>query len=360
MMFCFYEIGAGGNMHNGFRILILSIFVLAFPSLVLAAKTHKVRKNDTLYNLAKKYHVTVNDIRSANNLLNKHIKCGDVLVIPPRSLVAKDEEQGVKAKVKGATYRTRRGDNLLRIAHKTGVPVKELKRLNGLKNNKIKHGVVLVLRETEPAEETVQKAVKRYPLKTHSLTNVYEYEDSLAELADFDPEKKVDLNKDVDLSLDVSKRLKKTAYSFLGTRYRFGGTSRKGIDCSSFVQHVFRELEVDLPRTAREQYWVGESVPQYDLQKGDLLFFRTYAPYPSHVGIYLGANKMIHASSRDRRVVISPITSYYRSRFLGAKRLAKINPDLIKLEDLLAGSDIVEEKEEDVQKNDTLGLSIKN
>jgi peptidoglycan endopeptidase LytE len=355
------EVNAGGNMNNVFKMLVLSIFVLTFPSLALAAKTHKVKKNDTLYSLAKKYHVTVNDIKSANNLLNKHIKSGDVLIIPPRSLVAKDEEQGGKAKAKGATYKTRKGDNLLRIAHKTGVPVKELKRLNGLKNNRIKSGVVLVLRETETAEEPVQKVAKRYPLKTHSMPDAYEYEDSLAELAaEFDPEKKVDLNKDVDLSLDVSKRLKKTAYSFLGTRYRFGGSSRKGIDCSSFVQHVFRELEVNLPRTAREQYWVGENVSQYDLQKGDLLFFRTYAPYPSHVGIYLGDNKMIHASSRDRKVVISPITSYYRSRFLGAKRLAKINPDLIKLEDLLAGSDVVEEKEEDVLKNDTLGLNNKN
>jgi hypothetical protein len=115
---------------------------------------------------------------------------------------------------------------------------------------------------------------------------------------------------------------------------------------------------VSLPRTAREQYWVGEKVEPYDLQKGDLLFFHTYASYPSHVGIYLGDNKMIHASSRDRKVVISPITSYYRSRFIGAKRLAKINPQIIKLEELLAGTGIEEEKEEDVAKNDTLGVNL--
>jgi cell wall-associated NlpC family hydrolase len=161
-------------------------------------------------------------------------------------------------------------------------------------------------------------------------------------------------------TLDVSKSLNKTAYSFLGTRYRFGGTSRKGIDCSGFVQNVFRELEVKLPRTAREQYWVGEKVAQNDLQKGDLLFFHTYASYPSHVGIYLGDNKMIHASSRNRQVVISPITSYYRSRFIGAKRLAGLNPQLVKLEELFSGTGAEEEKEEDVTKNDTLGLSLNN
>ena len=347
-------------MNNGLKYLVLAIFALTFPSLAFAANTYKVKKNDTLYSLARKYHTTVNDIKSANNLMNKHIKSGDVLIIPSKAHAVKAEEQGGKVKVKAATYRARKGDNLRRIAHKTGVSVDELRRLNGLSSNKIKPGTTLVLRESESVEETRQKVVKRYPVKMNILSNDHGFEQNLAELADFDPEKKVELDKDIDLTLDVSKRLNKTAYSFLGTRYRFGGSSRNGIDCSSFVQHVFRELEVNLPRTAREQYWVGEPVTQYDLQKGDLLFFRTYASYPSHVGIYLGDNKMIHASSRNRSVVISPITTYYRSRFLGAKRLAKINPELIKLDDLIAGTGAEEEKVEDVMRNDTLGLSLNN
>jgi len=347
-------------MNNGLKYLVLAMFGLTFPSLAFAANTYKVKKNDTLYTLARKYHTTVNDIKSANNLMNKHIKSGDVLIIPSKAHAVKAEEQGGKVKVKAATYKTRKGDNLRRIAKKTGVSVNELRRLNDLSSNKIKQGMTLVLRESEPVEEIRQKVVKRYPVKMNTLSHDHGFEQNLAELADFDPEKKVELDKDVDLTLDVSKRLNKTAYSFLGTRYRFGGTSRNGIDCSSFVQHVFRELEVNLPRTAREQYWVGEAVTQYDLQKGDLLFFRTYASYPSHVGIYLGDNKMIHASSRNRSVVISPITTYYRSRFLGAKRLAKINPELIKLDDLVAGTGAEEEKAEDVVRNDTLGLSLNN
>jgi cell wall-associated NlpC family hydrolase len=328
----------GGKMNNGLKYLVLAMFGLTFPALAFAANTYKVKKNDTLYTLARKYHTTVNDIKSANNLMNKHIKSGDVLIIPSKAHAVKAEEQGGKVKVKAATYKTRKGDNLRRIAKKTGVSVNELRRLNGLSSNKIKQGMTLVLRESEPAEEIRQKVVKRYPVKMNTLSHDHGFEQNLAELADFDPEKKVELDKDVDLTLDVSKRLNKTAYSFLGTRYRFGGTSRNGIDCSSFVQHVFRELEVNLPRTAREQYWVGEAVTQYDLQKGDLLFFRTYASYPSHVGIYLGDNKMIHASSRNRSVVISPITTYYRSRF-GSKTIGKDKPELIKLDDLVAGTE---------------------
>jgi len=114
-----------------------------------------------------------------------------------------------------------------------------------------------------------------------------------------------------------------TAAEFLGTPYRFGGEGPTGIDCSSFVQQVFHEHEIDLPRTAREQIKMGSEVAEGDLQKGDLVFFQTYAAYPSHVGIYLGDGKMIHASSGKGEVTVSDMGSdYYRSRFLGAKRVA--------------------------------------
>jgi hypothetical protein len=94
-----------------------------------------------------------------------------------------------------------------------------------------------------------------------------------------------------------------------------------------------------------------------DLQKGDLVFFQTYARFPSHVGIYLGNRKMIHASSRDRRVVISSMdTPYYISRFLGARRVGKDLPGDINFDDLLQG--VEEEQEGDVLGNDTLGITL--
>jgi hypothetical protein len=114
-----------------------------------------------------------------------------------------------------------------------------------------------------------------------------------------------------------------TASRYLGTPYRFGGEGRDGIDCSSFVQQVYQERGVGLPRTAREQIQVGRDVAKGDLQKGDLVFFQTYASYPSHVGIYLGDGKMIHASSEKGEVTVSDMNSdYYLSRYLGARRVA--------------------------------------
>lgn len=118
------------------------------------------------------------------------------------------------------------------------------------------------------------------------------------------------------------EKISETAAQYLGTPYRFGGEGGDGIDCSSFVQQVFHANRIDLPRTAREQINVGADVAPGDLRKGDLVFFQTYASYPSHVGIYLGDGKMIHASSGKGEVAISDMNSdYYRPRYLGAKRV---------------------------------------
>lgn len=118
------------------------------------------------------------------------------------------------------------------------------------------------------------------------------------------------------------EKISETAVQYLGTPYRFGGEGGDGIDCSSFVQQVFHANRIDLPRTAREQINVGSDVAPGDLRKGDLVFFQTYASYPSHVGIYLGDGKMIHASSGKGEVAISDMNSdYYRPRYLGAKRV---------------------------------------
>lgn len=346
-------------MNRGLAIVVASIFLTAFPSLALAAKTHVVKKNDTLYSLAKKYHVTVQDIRSANNLVGKNLKPGNRLVIAPRT--AASDERISRKKINSVNYTIRKGDTLARIAKKTGVSIAELKRLNDIQGKKMKPGRVLALREPAPVEERQAKPVKKYVVRNAELFSNEEYERTLAELTDTEPRKAIDLEKNIELSTDASKRLKKSAFSFLGTRYRFGGNSRNGLDCSSFVQHVFRELDINLPRTAREQFWTGEPVTSYDLQKGDLVFFRTYASFPSHVGIYLGENKMIHASSRDRKVVISTMnTPYYRSRFIGAKRYPQLNPDTMRLEDLFLGTDIIEENDDDIVKNDTLGLQVSN
>ncbi len=119
------------------------------------------------------------------------------------------------------------------------------------------------------------------------------------------------------------------AIGLLGIQYKFGGQSVGGMDCSAFVQKVYSMLGIELPRTARYQAQFGLFVNRENLKPGDLLFFRTYARFPSHVGIYIGEGKMIHASSAGGRIIISNIDKdYYLRHFLFAKRVFLYDPKI--------------------------------
>ncbi|MBV9149346.1 MAG: C40 family peptidase [Candidatus Eremiobacteraeota bacterium] len=119
----------------------------------------------------------------------------------------------------------------------------------------------------------------------------------------------------------IARALTRDALRFLGTPYVFGGTSGYGFDCSGYVQHVFAMAGVYLPRTADAQYYAGSGVSQP--RAGDLVFFQTYEAGPSHVGIYLGGGRFVHASS-SRGVMVSSLgESYWSARYIGAKRFAR-------------------------------------
>lgn len=116
-----------------------------------------------------------------------------------------------------------------------------------------------------------------------------------------------------------------TAYSMLGVRYRYGSMSRSATDCSGFTTQVFKAHGIKLPRTSREQSKHGASVAKSQLKQGDLVFFRTRGgSRVSHVGIYIGDGKFIHASSSGGSVRTDTLNSgYYDRRYAGARRVAK-------------------------------------
>lgn len=126
--------------------------------------------------------------------------------------------------------------------------------------------------------------------------------------------------------LDVSELLD-NALSFIGVPYRFGGSSpASGFDCSGFVKYVFNKtFDLSLPRTAREMARGGMAVARGELQPGDLVFFNTRGAANSHVGIYLGDSKFVHAPNSRGRVRINDLDeTYYRQRFNGARRVAPV------------------------------------
>ncbi|HPD01189.1 MAG TPA: NlpC/P60 family protein [Acetivibrio sp.] len=121
--------------------------------------------------------------------------------------------------------------------------------------------------------------------------------------------------------LKVDKVLQ-TAKSYQGVPYVWGGTSPSGFDCSGFTHYVMLKNGIIIQRTASAQYNEGSPVSKSNLKPGDLVFFSTYKKGPSHVGIYVGNNKFIHASSGAGKVVISDLnTSYYVQHYIGARRI---------------------------------------
>jgi cell wall-associated NlpC family hydrolase len=110
---------------------------------------------------------------------------------------------------------------------------------------------------------------------------------------------------------------------YLGVTYRYGGTTASsGLDCSGFVQIVFAELGLKLPRTSALQFQAGIEVAREDLTEGDLVFFDTTGRGVSHVGIYLKDNQFIHAASNPGKVTISSLSEkYWQPKYLGARRV---------------------------------------
>jgi len=127
------------------------------------------------------------------------------------------------------------------------------------------------------------------------------------------------------LTADDKKKLLDYAKFFKGGKYVWGGTTPKGFDCSGYVQYLYKKNNINLPRTAWAQSKKGIPVAKNNLEKGDLLFFLTDKKRGipvTHVGIYIGNGEFIHAASKKKGIIISPIThGHYSETFVSARRI---------------------------------------
>lgn len=113
-----------------------------------------------------------------------------------------------------------------------------------------------------------------------------------------------------------------TATSLQGIKYKYGGTTTAGFDCSGYIQFVFKKHDVNLPRTTSGMHATGVEVNKSDLIAGDLVFFNTTGKGVSHVGMYVGDGKFAHAStSKGVRVDALDDPYYWGKRYIGAKRI---------------------------------------
>ena len=109
----------------------------------------------------------------------------------------------------------------------------------------------------------------------------------------------------------IAADISKTAKSLVGVKYSYGGTTKSGFDCSGYVGYVFKENSISVSRSSSSLYASGKAVNKADLETGDLVFFNTTGKGVSHVGIYIGDGKFIHAPTTGKKVDISDMSNVY-------------------------------------------------
>jgi peptidoglycan endopeptidase LytE len=349
------------QMRARIAVLLAAVITAAFLAAPAMAqgRTHVVQPGENLYRIALKYGVTVDDLMRANGLVDpRQLRVGQVLIIPGPAGPAGDV-------IGPGSYVVRQGDTLYSIARRAGTTVGTLMEANRLRSEAIYVGQILIipgssptLPPTAPAAVDPQQIVgtdlpaprplrvRRGP-RTYETTlalvaadtplRVVEYVEGWFSVvipggdigwvreADLAPSgRSPSLLPQVIESMPGSEVVKE-ALKYLGTRYVWGGASARGLDCSGFVYVVLSSYVPGLTRvTSFDFFKMGQLVSRDALQAGDLVFFTTYAPGPSHVGIYMGDGKFIQASSSQGRVAISSLSeAYYAARYLGARRLTR-------------------------------------
>jgi len=311
----------------GMGLVVLSL-LLGVCQKGWTEENYTVKPGDTLYGISKSFGVSIEALKNANALEGNSINPKQVLTLPsPREKKA-DEASRIPSnssskKLSAASVRrtsgemdsyvVQRGDSLFSISAKVGLPIEEIKKINSLHTSALKIGQILLL----------PKGESRLDEKAEQLGD----EEEISEFSEREGEKAESItstplgrwNNPEERSLLV--RVVKT---FLGVPYKLGGSTVKGVDCSALVKKVYEVFNIQLPRTTREQFSVGKKVQKNQLEEGDLVFFRERGNR-AHVGIYVGDNQFVHASSYSREVKIDYLdTPYYSKRFLRGVRVKEL------------------------------------
>jgi len=291
----------------------------------LAEERYTVKPGDTLYEISRLFRVGIEELKKANGLEGNAIKPKQVLLIPigKKNQTIETAKKGSGKTVKrpssqAESYVVQKGDNLYTISKRVGLPVEEIKKMNQLHSSNLKIGQLLTLPKLENrVEEGVEEFGDAEKVAEEGVTDGNgDGKGSPEALGKWsNPEER-----------NLFVRVVKT---FLGAPYRLGGSTLKGIDCSAFVKKIYQVFSVDLPRTAREQFSIGKKVEKGQLEEGDLVFFKTRRANNTHVGIYIGNNEFVHASSRNKEVKVDNLDApYFNQRFLTGVRVKELETEL--------------------------------
>ena len=269
----------------------LVLWTLTTTVALAVPANYVVQAGDTLWKISSTYGVSIDQIKKLNGLSSDFLNIGQKLILTGNTnqtaVAVPAPAANIATTANTAVYVVKSGDSLWAIANKLGTSVENIKAINGLSSDNLQIGQTLKIGSSAVATNT--------PSVSRSGDNV------------------------------SGTRLVEDAAQYLGTPYRYGGSSPGGFDCSGFTSYIFGRAGISLPRTAAGQYSVGTAVAQSDLQPGDLVFFAGGGSGIDHVGIYAGNGQMIHSSSpRSGGVIYTPLSSsYYANSYVGARRVLR-------------------------------------
>ena len=271
-------------------IVLLFLPINALGKALSSPVYYKVKRGDSLYKIARKFHTSIKSIKKLNHLHSNIIHPGQRLLV--RVIKVKNRCEELAGYI---LHTVEKGETLLKISQEYKVPIWKLRRINHLYGNKIVIGETLKI-PVSVNDDTLADRFKHFCCPDFELDSIEKTE--------------------------LSKKLWEVAERYKYYRYKFGGNGNGYLDCSMFVKLVFDKFGIDLPRTARKQFMLGKKVYKGQLLPGDLVFFLTRGRYPSHVGIYLGNGKFMHFSPAHRGLAVNSLNEpYFKRHYLGAKRV---------------------------------------
>lgn len=290
------DTGRLGRSFSAF-LAISAFSILTQSSGVLGAEYHKVSKGETLWRIARSHGVSVSSLARANGLRETStLPIGKTLVIPGTTAAVKP------APPAGSTSRS------LNVAARVLCDNVCLRSGPGTR-----HPRVAVLKAGTPVTVIGQSGSWRKVVVSGGAKGFVAR--SLLQVGGSQVQSAQGLS-------ESDSALIRTALACRGLRYRRGGTSRGGFDCSGFTRYVYAKYGVSLPHSSAAQSRLGTPVSRDQLQPGDLVFFQTYRRGISHVGIYIGNNQFVHASTPRGGVRVDSLNhSYYSKRYRGARRV---------------------------------------
>lgn len=299
----------------------LSFAILGISSLVAQPLKYKVKKGESFYDIAKKHNISLEKLQASNlKYFQKQLKSGDEIEIPLENkdkISTNNKENKNSPKVLNTkSVRVEFGDSFSSFAKRHNLSMEELEKLNKEKfKEKLKYGDELLIPLSSETSLTSSKAKSSQKEDNENKnSDKREKKENLEVFKEKNKSKKVS---------EKTSSIIPTAKRKLGTRYVYGAMGPYKFDCSGFTSYVFKAKGVCLPRKASAQYQRGERVSRNNLKEGDLVFFDTdnRRNCISHVGIYAGNNKFVHASSGARKVVVSNLDKdFYSKRYRGARR----------------------------------------